>query len=124
MREAATFSWRFETLLSSSCALTLKYLNLIQEKTEQSLCYRPIELPVSVDGVGSSVLESPGMFVTNAPVQTNSVRISMDDSLEFAFLAISPENFKSKGVCMCAREVMGCLDVMQSSNACSLDETH
>lgn len=77
-----------------------------------------------MDGLGSSVLESPGMFVTNAPAQTNSVRISMDDSLEFAFLAISPENFKSKGVCMCAREVMGCLDVMQSSNACSLDETH
>lgn len=64
-----------------------------------------------MDGLGSSVVESPGMFVTNAPAQTNSIRISMDGSLEFAFLAISPENFKSEGcvyVCEGGDGMPGC----------------
>lgn len=53
---------------------------------------------VSVDGLGSGVLESPGgMFVTNAPAQTNWVRISMDGTWNLRFLASSPGNFKSEG---------------------------
>lgn len=117
--------WSSETLLSSSCAPTLKDLNFIGEKAEQSLCYRPVELPASqwvgLDPVCQNHLLAC-LLHTLQPRPTE-LRISMDGTLEFAFLASSLGTLSLRGVYMCVGEVMGCLDVMQRRGTCRLDET-